>query len=177
LCWSSTKQISSSHRKVTCSSHNDFPWGNFLLFPERISLQQNPPVKIIYNTFFCLQELYIVILIFIRSNASMFFMMINFKSLWFFFFYFRCIFELQTQHSIKHSLMFTYIWYYSFHTLLSIFQSVDHQGWYLKDCHPLHLNRTIVPKRCLRNQTMSMKISRMYLQYLKKVTKGVRLKS
>jgi hypothetical protein len=82
---------------------------------------------------------------------------------WYVFCNFRCIFVLQTQQSIKHSLMFTYIWYYSFHTLLSIFQSVDHQRWYLKDCHPLHLNRTIVPKRYLRNQTMSMKMKRMLL--------------
>ena len=74
--------------------------------------------------------------------------------------------------------------YYSFHTLLSIIQlnsltklsqSVEHQGWDIKDCHPLYLNRTKVPKRNLRNQTMKMK--GMYRQYFKKVTKMVRLKS
>ena len=50
MCWSSTKQISSSsHLKVTCSSNNDLPWGNFLLFPEIIFPQQNPPpAKILY---------------------------------------------------------------------------------------------------------------------------------
>ena len=74
-----SKQISSSsHLKVTCSSNNDLPWGNFLLFPEIIFPLQNPSAKILF-----LQEIYIVISIFIRSKAAMFFIMINFKRLFF----------------------------------------------------------------------------------------------
>ena len=102
MCWSSTKQISlSSHLKGTCSSNNDLPWGNFLLFPEIIFPPQNPPPAKI----FFLQEIYIVISIFIKSKAAMFFIMINFKRL---FFSGLVFIVLQTQQSIKHSLMFTF---------------------------------------------------------------------
>jgi hypothetical protein len=51
LSWSivDTSISSSSHLKVTCSSNNDLPWGNFLLFPEISFLQQNPPhAKILF---------------------------------------------------------------------------------------------------------------------------------
>jgi hypothetical protein len=58
-------------------------------------------IKVLY-----IYLIFILISIKSKHKAAMFFMMIHFKRLCFF--YFRFIFVLQTQQSIKHSLMFTY---------------------------------------------------------------------
>ena len=51
MCWSSTKQISlSSHRKVTCSSNNDLPWGNFIFLRKTFC---NKILLLLKKCFFC----------------------------------------------------------------------------------------------------------------------------